>query len=174
MSAVQQETVLALARKATDHLAAHGIDNARLDAELLLASALGMSRLELYLQHDRPLTEAELETYRTSIRRRMRREPLQYILGDAHFRELVLKVDRRVLIPRPETEVFGGVHGDTLLNMVVDKALGHLTPTGLLALEVGIDQAQRIAARATAAGFVSTRVVKDYTGRERIVLATNH
>ena len=94
------ETTLVVARKAADHLAANGIENARLDAELLLAAVLGNNAAGLYLQHDRPLTEGRVQAYRLSIRRRLKREPVQYILGDAAFRELTLKVDKRVLIPR--------------------------------------------------------------------------
>src|SRR5690606_3510292 len=74
-------------------------------AELLLAAALGIDRLQLYLQHDRPVSEPELERFRGYVRRRLQREPVQYILGDAAFRDLTLMVDRRVLIPRPETEL---------------------------------------------------------------------
>jgi release factor glutamine methyltransferase len=70
---------------------------------------LGARRLDLYLQPERPVGEAELETYRGMVRRRLRREPVQYILGETRFRELLLRVDRRALIPRPETEVLVGV-----------------------------------------------------------------
>ena len=109
MSAVAvADKPLELARLAGEHMRERGIENARLDAELLLASVLGLNRLELYLQHDRPLTSEEKEAYREAIRRRLRREPLQYITGVAHFRELELRVDPRVLIPRPETEVLVG------------------------------------------------------------------
>lgn len=104
-SADVAETPLVLARRAAAYLEDKGIEGARLDAELLLAHVLGLSRLELYLQHDRPLTPAEVEAYREVVRRRARREPLQYIVGSVRFRELELKVDPRVLIPRPETEV---------------------------------------------------------------------
>src|SRR5690606_29210919 len=85
-----------------------GLENARLEAELLLAHALGVRRLDLYLQFERPLTDAEVERFRELVRRRLRREPLQYILGEVQFRELELHVDPRVLIPRPETEVLVG------------------------------------------------------------------
>ncbi|MBX6363568.1 MAG: peptide chain release factor N(5)-glutamine methyltransferase [Gemmatimonadetes bacterium] len=102
------ETALPLARKAADVLAARGVENARLEAELLLAWVLGIGRLQLYLQHDRPVSEAELERFRAAVRRRLRREPVQYIVGTAHFRQLELRVDRRVLIPRPETEELVG------------------------------------------------------------------
>ncbi len=102
------ETALLLSRKAADVLAERGIEEARLDAELLLAHVLGVSRLQLYLQFDRPLTDEELARFRALVRRRLRREPVQYITGVAHFRELELHVDPRVLIPRPETEELVG------------------------------------------------------------------
>jgi release factor glutamine methyltransferase len=91
-----------------DYLTQKGVEQGRLDAEHLLAHALGVERLQLYLQFDRPLSAAELDRFRPLLRRRAAREPLQYILGRAAFRELHLHVDRRVLIPRPETEVLVG------------------------------------------------------------------
>jgi release factor glutamine methyltransferase len=90
---------------AVDYLAARGIDRPRLDAELLLARALGLQRIELYTHHDRPLTEAERATARELVRRRGAREPLAYVLGDWDFRRLTLKTDARALVPRPETEI---------------------------------------------------------------------
>lgn len=101
-------TPLELARRAAEHLAGRGFENARLEAELLLAHVLGLRRLDLYLQHDRPLTAEEVEAFRALVRRRLHHEPLQYITGEAAFRELTLKADRRALIPRPETEVLVG------------------------------------------------------------------
>jgi release factor glutamine methyltransferase len=90
---------------ATEYLAGRGIDTARVDAELLLARALKLKRIELYTQHDRPLTEAERTAARELVQRRGRREPLAYVLGDWDFRRLTLKTDRRALVPRPETEI---------------------------------------------------------------------
>jgi len=90
---------------ATEYLAGRGIETARVDAELLLARALGLSRIELYTQHDRPLTEAERTAARELVQRRGQREPLAYVLGDWDFRRLTLKTDRRALVPRPETEI---------------------------------------------------------------------
>ena len=92
-------------RASTRFLEGKGVPSPRVDSEHLVAHALGVSRLELYLQHDRPLTEDELATARELVRRRGGREPLAYVLGEWGFRGLTLAVDRRVLIPRPETEV---------------------------------------------------------------------
>jgi len=102
------EPALELTRKAAAVLAERGFANARLEAELLLAGVLGIRRLDLYLQHERPVDGAELERYRAWLRRRLKHEPLQYIVGTTSFRKLELHVDPRVLIPRPETEVLVG------------------------------------------------------------------
>jgi release factor glutamine methyltransferase len=102
------ELALELTRKAAAVLAERAFENPRLEAELLLAGVLGVKRLDLYLQHDRPVAPAELERFRACVRRRLRHEPVQYILGRAAFRKLELHVDQRVLIPRPETEVLVG------------------------------------------------------------------
>lgn len=91
-------------RRSTDHLALKGAEQPRLDAERLLAHALGMERVELYMHLDRPLSPSELEDARALLARRARREPLQYVLGEWGFRRLTLRVDARALIPRPETE----------------------------------------------------------------------
>ncbi|RMG61618.1 MAG: peptide chain release factor N(5)-glutamine methyltransferase [Calditrichaeota bacterium] len=77
----------------------------RLSAELLLAGVLGCRRIDLYLQFERILTPGERAAYREYIKRRLRREPVQYILGEAEFYGLSLKVTPAVLIPRPETEL---------------------------------------------------------------------
>ena len=92
-------------RRSTDHLAAKGCETPRLDAELLLAHALGMARIDLYMAFERPLIDAELDTARALVKRRAGREPVQHILGEWGFRRLTLRVDGRALIPRPETEV---------------------------------------------------------------------
>ncbi len=98
-------TLAEVLRGATEYLAGRGIDTPRVDAELLLARALGLSRIELYTQHDRPLTDAERGAARELVQRRGQREPLAYVLGDWDFRRLTLKTDRRALVPRPETEI---------------------------------------------------------------------
>ena len=90
---------------ATDYLASRGVESPRRDAELLLARALRLSRIELYTQYDRPLTDAERAAARALVQRRGKREPLAYVLGDWDFRRLTLKTDARALVPRPETEI---------------------------------------------------------------------
>lgn len=102
----QQETwttlkVLAWTR---EYLTAKGVDNARLEAEWLLCAALGLDRVGLYLNFDRPLSEAELAAYRAMVGRRARREPLQHILGTQEFFGLEFEVTPAVLIPRHDTE----------------------------------------------------------------------
>ncbi len=97
-------TVLEVIKKTTEFFAGKGIESPRLNAEQLVGHALGLQRMQLYLQFERLLTDAELELIRPLVRRRGLREPMQYIIGETDFFELKLKVDRRALIPRPETE----------------------------------------------------------------------
>ena len=97
-------SVLEVIKRTADFFAARGIESPRLNAELLVGHSLGLKRMQLYLQFERLLTEPELESIRPLVRRRGAREPVQYILGETEFGGLKLKVDRRALIPRPETE----------------------------------------------------------------------
>jgi release factor glutamine methyltransferase len=97
-------TVGEVLRRATEYLAGKGVESPRLDAEHMLGKALGLSRVELYMQHDRPLVDSERDEFRELVRRRGEREPLAYVLGEWGFRRLTLKTDRRALVPRPETE----------------------------------------------------------------------
>ncbi|MSR35963.1 MAG: peptide chain release factor N(5)-glutamine methyltransferase [Gemmatimonadetes bacterium] len=124
-------TVLGLVLWSADYLKEKGVEHARLDAEHLLAHALGSTRLQLYLQFDRPLDAAELAAFKPLLQRRARREPLQYVVGRAAFRHLDLAVDPRVLIPRPETEV--------LVDAVLEwaRARGDGEAEGLDALDLG-------------------------------------
>jgi release factor glutamine methyltransferase len=97
-------TVGEAVKASTVFLARHEVPSPRVDAEHLVAHGLGVTRLDLYLQYDRALTEEEQAVCRELVRRRGTREPLAYILGEWGFRRLTLKVDDRALIPRPETE----------------------------------------------------------------------
>ncbi len=80
------------------------IENPRLNAERLLSGALGLDRVQLYLQFEKILTHRELDVFRAFVKRRISNEPLQYILGETEFMSLKFKVSPSVLIPRPDTE----------------------------------------------------------------------
>jgi release factor glutamine methyltransferase len=98
-------TVLEVIKKTSEFFAGKGIESARLNAELIVGHALDLPRMRLYLEFERPLSEAEVMKVRELARRRGRREPLQHIVGFTEFHGLRLKSDRRALIPRPETEL---------------------------------------------------------------------
>jgi len=97
-------TVMEVVRLSTGYLQGHGSGSPRLDAELLAATALGVRRLDLYLQFDRPLDEAQLSAVRELVRRRGDGEPVAYITGEREFYGRPFSVSAAVLIPRPETE----------------------------------------------------------------------
>jgi release factor glutamine methyltransferase len=97
-------TILSLLRWAVSYFTEKDVEGPRSSAELLLAHALGIRRIDLYLQYDRPLLEEELAAFKQLVRRRLDREPVAYILGVREFWSLALTVDPSVLIPRPETE----------------------------------------------------------------------
>ena len=97
-------SVLEIIKRTTGFFEQRGVESPRLNAELIIGHALGLKRMQLYLQFERLLTEPELEKIRPLVKRRGNREPLQYVTGETEFSGLKLKVDRRALIPRPETE----------------------------------------------------------------------
>ncbi len=98
-------TVRSLLTVTADYLKEKQIQSPRLTAEVLLSHQLDMDRVKLYLNLDQPLHESEISGYRRLIRRRVGREPLQYITGVQEFWSMDFMVDSRVLIPRPETEL---------------------------------------------------------------------
>jgi release factor glutamine methyltransferase len=108
-------TIKNLLQVAADFLKEKKVDSPRLTAEILLSHLLNFDRINLYLNFDKPLTESEVANYRSFIKRRVRHEPIQYITGVQEFWSLEFKVDRRVLIPRPESEV------------LVEQTINHIT-----------------------------------------------
>jgi release factor glutamine methyltransferase len=270
---------------ATDDFKKRNHASPRLDAELLLGRALGLDRVRLLIESERRLNEAELGAYRALIQRRRTGEPVAYILGRREFYGLPFVVDRRALVPRPDTEMLvevalertrarsmygraldlctgtgcvavtfarqrptwrmtasdisseavslawenarrhgvafamrvvegdlfapfagerfelvtanppyipsgelaelsvdirdfeprlaldGGADGLEIVRLIVRDAVRHLEPRGVLALEVGYDQAARVVSLVEAAGFIDIVVRRDYGGRERIVSA---
>lgn len=117
-------------------LAEKSDENPRLSAEWLLSAATGLSRVELYAYHDRPLTPEERDTLRESVRRRAAGEPLQYVTGEVAFRHLVLKVRPGVLIPRPETEVLAGEVLAAIAGIETPLVVDVCTGSGCIALSV--------------------------------------
>jgi len=98
-------TIDDVVKRSAHYLAQKGCDTPRLDAELLVGHALGMTRLQLYLDRERPLDEEELARARELLRRRAHREPVAYIIGRKEFYGREFAVTPAVLIPRPETEL---------------------------------------------------------------------
>jgi release factor glutamine methyltransferase len=129
-------TLAEVLKGATDYLAARGVASPRVDAELILARALDLRRIELYTQHDRPLTESERSAARALVQRRGKREPLAYVLGDWDFRRLTLKTDARALVPRPETEIVVERCLALLAGMETPRVVDVGTGTGAIALSL--------------------------------------
>lgn len=129
-------TVLETIQKSADFLAKKGVESPRLQAELLLAHALNLPRMKLYLNFERQLTLAETNAARELVKRRGQCEPLQHIIGSTSFCGLELAVNRSVLVPRPETELLAeeGWKYLSTLNPQPPTALDFGTGSGCLAI----------------------------------------
>jgi release factor glutamine methyltransferase len=125
--------------QAADWLAEKGVPSARLDADRMLAHALGLRRLDLYLDLDRPLEPAEVARFRELVRRRGRREPLAYVLGSWSFRGLELATDARALVPRPETEWLVERALARLPEIEAPRVLDVGTGSGAIAISIAVE-----------------------------------
>lgn len=161
---MQGNTVGDALEAAIDALAAAGCETARLDAELLLAQATGWDRAKLAAEPDARLPVGASREFAEMVRRRVRREPVAYILGRKGFRRIELLVDRRVLIPRPETELLV----DLALEAAPTKVLDVGTGSGAIALAVA-DELEDARVTAIDTSFNAVRVAKANT--ERLGLA---
>ena len=124
-----QWTIIKLLNWAATYLKTHNIDSPRATGEILLAHALKCERIALYLNYDQPLIGDELQVFKTLIQRRIRREPVAYILGVKEFWSLEFEVTREVLIPRPETEC--------LVETALDILSGHAPSQPWRILDMG-------------------------------------
>jgi release factor glutamine methyltransferase len=115
-------TILKVLSWTSERFEREGLPSARLDAEVLLAHCLGVERIRLYMDFDKPLLPAELERFRALVRRRLAHEPVAYLTSRREFWSLSLEVSPAVLIPRPETE---------LLVQVGLELAGRIGPHGL-------------------------------------------
>lgn len=111
------KSILDVLTLSSAYLKDRGIENPRRQAEDLISDALDITRVDLYVNYDRPLTDAELDLCRTRLARRAKGEPLAYIHGEVTFYGCQLLVNKNVLIPRPETEI--------LVDKIVSQLTGH-------------------------------------------------
>ena len=133
-----QKTIKEIIELSTAYLLKAGIESPRVDVEWIVATALKLKRMDLYLQFDRPLEESELVHIRCCLSRRNKHEPLQYILGDCEFYGIDFKVGPGVLVPRPETEllvdhVLKGLNPE-------DSVLDLCTGSGCIAISLKVNK----------------------------------
>lgn len=125
-----------IVRWMSDDFVTRGLDSPRLDAELLASHALGIDRVRLYMDLDRPLVDEELKAIRELVQRRRKREPIAYILGRREFYGLSMKVTPAVLIPRPETELLVERTLSLLPEETPSRVLDVCTGSGCVAVSI--------------------------------------
>jgi release factor glutamine methyltransferase len=126
--------------RASKYLERHGVASPRLNAEIMLAHLLGTSRLEIYTNFERPLSEAQADAYREKVMLRGSGIPLQYITGETGFRGLTLKAREGVFIPRPETEVLVEKALEVLGEGAGGRVLDLGTGCGNVALSIAVER----------------------------------
>lgn len=126
-------------RMAREFLERKGVPEARLEAEILAAHALGLDRLHLFMELDRPLSAAEIDRARDLLVRRGRREPVAYITGEREFYGRSFAVDARVLIPRPDTELVVDVAREVAAGRSGLRVLDLGTGSGCLAVTLALE-----------------------------------
>lgn len=153
-----------------EYLVHHDDENPKLSAEWLLAAATGLTRIELYMHFDRPLTMEERDVLRETLKRRGAGEPLQYISGEAAFRHIVVKTSRGVLIPRPETEVLVDVVLDGLADTDAPRVLEVGCGTGCIACSLAKEAgAQVLATDISPEAVVCAQANVEMLGLEELV-----
>jgi release factor glutamine methyltransferase len=131
-------TVLELIQRSAEFLTRKGVENPRLNAELLLAHVLTLPRMRLYLEFERVVPDPQVDQYRELVKRRGTREPLQHITGTANFCGLEFVVNRNVLVPRPETELLAEQGWTFLKSRPEPAALDFGTGSGCLAVLLAV------------------------------------
>lgn len=141
MVSEKPEKLLDILKVSTDFLKQKGIEEARLNAELMLCEILKYERIDLYLNFERPLSNEEKQIFRSFLKRRINKEPLQYIIGKTNFYGYTFLVNKNVLIPRPETEY------------LVERSIS-------LIKEIGFDRV-RVLEIGTGSGCISISLAKE-------------
>ena len=183
-------TVLEVLQATTAYLKKHNVENPRLNAEHLMAHALGRRRIELYLEFEREVTETELRPLRELVKRRSQAEPLQHLLGTVEFCGFTFLCDTRAMVPRPETEQLVELVESRIENRgsrIVDVGTGSgvialslaakFPETKVLAVDVSDDAlglAQENAAMLNLSGrvrFLKSRLLENVEGAFDLIVA---
>ena len=145
-----------------EYLSRKGCEDARLSAQWLLGEALGLSRIELYTNYDKPLTTDERATMREWVRRRGEGEPLQLICDTAPFRYLTMEVAPGVLIPRPETEV---LVSEALAELNLESTVDHVVEhEGAEVVQEGSARSLRVLDMCTGSGCIACAIASEQPG----------
>jgi len=131
---MKKTTILDIINNGSEYLKRHNVENPRLNVELLLSKTLNLQRLQLYLKHDMPLEERELDQMRQLLKKRALGEPLQYLLNKEQFINIELVLNNSVLIPRPETELLAKKAEEIIQQRSYKKILDIGTGSGCIAI----------------------------------------